>query len=319
VAPVLEAVDLSRAFDGRVALDGLDLEADAGEVVVLLGPNGAGKTTTVRLLNGVLLPDRGRSRVLGLDPTTAGDELRRRTGVLTESAGMDDRLSARQNLAAAAAIRGVRGKEADRRITGSLERFGMGHRADVPLRGASTGERKRVALAGALLHEPEVLFLDEPTSGLDPTATRDVIDLIADLARTQGRTVVLCTHLLPEAGRLASRMAVLDRGRLRASGRPEDLAAALWPGLAVDLDLGGPAPAPVLGVVHGCRGVLGAEATAAGARVRVAARDAVPALVAALVAADVAVYGAAPRPATLEDVYFAVQGESSAASSGRTG
>ena len=316
---MLEAVDLSRAFDGRVALDGLGLEADAGEVVVLLGPNGAGKTTTVRLLNGVLLPDRGCSRVLGLDPATTGDELRRRTGVLTESAGLDDRLSARQNLAAAAAIRGIRGNEAERRITGSLERFGMGHRADVALQGASTGERKRVALAGALLHEPEVLFLDEPTTGLDPAATRDVVDLIADLTRTRGSTVVLCTHLLPEAGRLASRMAVLDRGRLRAYGRPDELAAALWPGLAVDLDLGGPATPPVLGVVHGCRGVLGVEAAASGARVRVEDREAVPAVVAALVAADVAVYGATPRPATLEDVYFALQGGPSPAAPDGTG
>ena len=93
--PVLEAVGLSRSFDGRVALDGLTIEADAGEVIALLGPNGAGKTTTVRLLNGVLLPDRGRSLVLGLDPTVDGDAVRRRTGVLTENAGLDDRLSAR--------------------------------------------------------------------------------------------------------------------------------------------------------------------------------------------------------------------------------
>jgi len=305
---VLEAVDLSRAFGGRVALDGLSIQADAGEVIVLLGPNGAGKTTTVRLLNGVLLPDRGHSRVLGLDPTTEGHELRRRTGVLTENAGLDDRLTARQNLAAAAAIRGMRGSEVDRRICESLERFGMGDRVDLPLQGASTGQRKRVALAGALLHEPEVLFLDEPTSGLDPNATRDVVDLIADLARAQGRTVVLCTHLLPEAGRLASKMAVLDRGRLRAFGRPAELAAALWPGLAADLDLGGPAMAPVLGLVRSCRGVLTVEVAHDGARVRVEGREALPAMVAALVSAGVPVYGAVPRPATLEDVYFALQG-----------
>ena len=308
VPPVLEAADLSRSFDGRVALDGLTIEADAGEVVALLGPNGAGKTTTVRLLNGVLLPDRGTCRVLGLDPTVDGDAVRRRTGVLTENAGLDDRLSARQNLAAAAAIRGMRGPDADRRITEALERFGLGERADLALQGASTGQRKRVALARALLHEPEVLFLDEPTSGLDPAATRDVIDLIADLARTQGSTVVLCTHFLPEAGRLATRMAVLDHGRLQAFGRPSDLAEALWPGLDVDVDLGGPASPTALAAVRGCRGVLVVEATDVGARVRGEGREVVPVVIAALVDAGATVYGAVPRPATLEDVYFALQG-----------
>ena len=307
VPPVLAAVDLSRSFDGQVALEGLSIEAEAGEVIALLGPNGAGKTTTIRLLNGVLLPDRGHSLVLGLDPTVDGDAVRRRTGVLTENAGLDDRLSARQNLAAAAAIRGMRGPDTDRRITDSLERFGLGDRADLALQGASTGQRKRVALARALLHEPEVLFLDEPTSGLDPAATRDVIDLIAGLARTQGCTVVLCTHFLPEAGHLASRMAVLDHGRLQAFGRPSKLAEALWPGLDADLDLGGPAAPPVLDVVRACRGVLAVEVAAAGARVRLDGREALPAVVAALVAHEVPVYGAVPRPATLEDVYFALQ------------
>ena len=306
---MLEAVDLCRAFDGHVALEGLSIEADAGEVIALLGPNGAGKTTTVRLLNGVLLPDRGHSRVLGLDPTVDGGALRRRPGVLTESAGLDDRLSARQNLVATAAIRGMRGRDVDRRILELLERFGLGDRADLALQGASTGQRKRVALARALLHDPEVLFLDEPTSGLDPAATRDVVDLIADLARSRGSTVVLCTHFLQEAGRLASRMAVLAHGRLQAFGRPAELAAALRPGLDAELALGGPVTRDVLGVVRACRGVLAAELADRGVRVRVEGRDVLPVVVASLVGAEVPVYAAVPRPATLEDVYFALLGQ----------
>ena len=308
MAPALETRDLSRSFDGRVALDGLTIEADAGEVVALLGPNGAGKTTTVRLLNGVLRPERGTSRVLGLDPVADGDAVRRRTGVLTENAGLDDRLTARENLAFTARVRDV--PDADRRAGELLERLGLADRADVAVQGASTGQRKRLALARALLHDPEVLFLDEPTSGLDPAATRDVVDLIAALATEHGRTVVLCTHFLPEAGRLATRMALLDRGRLSAFGRPDDLARELWPGLDATLDLGAPADEPTLATLRSCRGVLAAEAAPAGAEVRVAAREVLPVLVAALVAREVPVYGAVPRPKTLEDVYFALQARS---------
>lgn len=303
----LRTVDLSRSFDGRPALDGLGIDAEAGEVLALLGPNGAGKTTTVRLANGVLVPDRGRAEVLGLDPVTAGHEIRRRTGVLTENAGLDDRLSARQNLAAAAAVRGMRGASTDRRIAQALDRFGLGGRADLAMQGASTGERKRVALARALLHDPEVLFLDEPTSGLDPAATRDVVELIGELARG-GTTVVLCTHLLAETGGLASRLAVLDRGRLKAFGRPDVLAAELWPGIEAALDLGAAAAAPILDVIRNCRGVREVWSDEAGAGVRVDERAVLASVVSALVAHEVPVFAVVPRVPTLEDVYFALLG-----------
>ena len=298
---------LTRLFPGGVGLAELSIEVSAGEVLALLGPNGAGKTTTVRLLNGVLRPDRGHARVLGLDPATDGDELRRRTGVLTEHAGLDDRLTARENLHYAAMIRGLTGPAVEARITELLHRFGMGDRADQPVRGASTGQRKRLGLARSLLHDPEVLFLDEPTSGLDPTATRDVVELIGSLATEQGRTIVLATHFLGEAGRLADRMAVLDRGELIAYGRPGDLAAELWEGLDADIDLGGPAPAELLRVVGAVAGVHTAAPSSTGAVLRVDDRDVLPRVVAALVGAGAAVYAAVPRPPTLEDVYFEIE------------
>jgi ABC-2 type transport system ATP-binding protein len=306
VPAAIAACDLTRRFGAYVAVDGLTFEVAPGEVVALLGPNGAGKTTTVRLLNGVLRPDRGTCRVLGLDPTRQGEQVRARTGVLTENAGLDDRLSAFENLLFAARIRGMPAGEAARRAAAMLERFGMAERAHAPVQGLSTGQRKRVALGRALLHEPEVLFLDEPTSGLDPEASRDVLALIATLAREHGRTVVVCTHFLAEAGRLADRMAVLHRGRLRAFGRPEDLGRELWPGLGVDLDLGGPADASLLGALAAVPGVLHAATAPGGAHLRVEDREVVARVVAALVAREVAVYGAVPRPATLEDVYFAL-------------
>ena len=307
--PAIVTQDLTRRFPSGTALDAVSIEVFPGEVLALLGPNGAGKTTTIRLLNGVLRPDGGSARVLGLDPTTHGHEIRQRTGVLTENAGLDDRLTARENLESVARMRGLSPVGARRRTDELLERFGMHERAEVAVQGASTGQRKRLALIRALLHDPEVLFLDEPTSGLDPAATREVIDLIGALASEHGRTIILCTHFLGEAGRLADRMAVLNRGRLRVAGRPAEIAAEMWPGLRADLDLAGPADATALAAVSSVRGVLGIDSTPSGARVTVTDREALPQIMSALVAAGIAVYAAVPHPPTLEDIYFAIESQ----------
>lgn len=307
VEPAIRADGLTRHFPSGTALDHLDLEVAPGELLALLGPNGAGKTTTVRLLNGVLAPDAGSASVLGMDPAIDGHEIRRRTGVLTENAGLDDRLTARENLEAVARIRGLRPAAAYRRVDELLERFGMADRADHPVQGTSTGQRKRLALARALLHDPDVLFLDEPTSGLDPAATRDVIELIGALTREHGRTVILCTHFLGEAGRLADRMAVLHRGRLQAAGRPSELAEELWDGIPADLDLAAPADDRVLGMLRLIEGVLSVASGPHGATIEVSQRDVLARVVRTLVEAGIDVYAATPRPHTLEDVYFAIE------------
>jgi ABC-2 type transport system ATP-binding protein len=305
--PAIVTDGLTRSFSSGVALDGLTVDARPGEVVGLLGPNGAGKTTTVRLLNGILRPDAGSARVLGLDPVTDGDEVRRRTGVLTENAGLDDRLTARENLVLTARIRGMGRADAERRGAELLERFAMADRADLLVQGFSTGQRKRIALARALLHDPDVLFLDEPTSGLDPAGTREVLDLIGSLAGDHGRTVVLCTHFLAEAGQLADRVAVLHLGRLRAFGAPADLAAALLPGLPVLVELAATADDRIVGEVAAIDGVVAATDDPAGLRLTVTDRAAVSRVVAALVGREVPVFAAVPMPPTLEDVYFEIQ------------
>jgi ABC-2 type transport system ATP-binding protein len=314
--PAIETHDLTRSFPSGVALDGLTIDVQPGEVLALLGPNGAGKTTTVRLLNGILTPDRGRAAVLGLDPATHGDDVRRLTGVLTEHAGLDERLTARENLTLTGRMRGLDRRWTERRATELLERFGMADRADVLVQGTSTGQRKRLALARALLHDPEVLFLDEPTSGLDPSAMRDVIDLIGSLATEHGRTVVLATHFLGEAGRLAHRMAVLHRGRLHAFGRPNDIAADLWHGLDAELDLGAPIDDATADALRANIGVSMVAPAPRGAVVRVAERAVVPHLVQLLVERGLSVYGATAKAPTLEDVYFAIE-ERIAAAEGR--
>jgi len=306
-APSISTRALSRSFDGRIAVDGLDLDIHRGEVLALLGPNGAGKTTTVRMLNGVLTPDRGEVRVLGLDPSVDGDAVRRRTGVLTENAGLDDRLTARENLEYTARMRGYSRTESRSRVGIQLERFSMTDMADLQTAGFSTGQRKRLALARALLHDPEILFLDEPTSGLDPAATREVTDLIGSLAREQGRTVLLATHFLGEAGRVADRMAVLDRGRLRALGKPDDLAAELWDGVPADLDFGGPVAQSILDLVDSIDGVVRTEARATGATIAIRDRATMARVLATLAEQHIDVYGATIRQASMEDVYFALE------------
>ncbi|HEX4867187.1 MAG TPA: ABC transporter ATP-binding protein [Acidimicrobiales bacterium] len=309
----IEAHGLTRSFPSGIALDGLTLSVDHGEVLALLGPNGAGKTTTVRLLNGILQADRGHASVLGLDPAVDGDAVRRRTGVLTEHAGLDERLTARENLELTARMRGMDRRWAARRTTDLLERFGMAERADLPVQGTSTGQRKRLALARALLHDPDVLFLDEPTSGLDPAATRDVIDLIGALATEHGRTVVLCTHFLGEAGRLAHRMAVLHRGVLHAFGRPEEIAADLWDGIDAHVDLGGPLGDAASASVRSLPGVVAVAPQPTGAVVRITEREVLAAVVRTLVEAGLPVYGAEAKAPSLEDVYFAVEARIAAA------
>ena len=302
----VQTAGLTRSFGAGKAVDDLTFEVQAGEVMALLGPNGAGKTTTIRMLNGVLEPDAGWSRVLGFDPVAEGDEVRRRTGVLTENAGLDDRLTARENLVFSARIRGMDRTEAGRRATAMLEQFGMADRADELVQGASTGQRKRIGLGRALLHDPEVLFLDEPTSGLDPTATKEVLELIGRLAK-EGRTIILCTHFLGEAGGLATRMGVMHRGRLRAVGTPGELASGLWEGLEADLELGPGVDPEVQAALEARPGVLAVTPTADGLRVHVADRTVVAGVVADLVGRGIPVFGAVPREATLEDVYFEIE------------
>lgn len=298
---------LTRIFGDHVALDALSITVDVGEVVALLGPNGAGKTTTVRLLNGVLAATHGSARVLGHDVAVEPDAVRRRTGVLTEHAGLDDRLTATENLLATARIRGFDDADARRRIGELLERFGMSDRADVRVAGASTGQRKRIALARSLIHDPEVLFLDEPTSGLDPAAIRSVVELISSLANERGRTVVLCTHFLGEADQLADRMAVLHEGRLLTMGRPADLAADLWVGVQATLTLARPPEPGQLDQIRQIAGVLDADAEGTDVSLSLAESTVLGAVVSEAVAMDATVLAAVPHVATVEDIYFEIE------------
>ena len=272
---VIEASALTRRFGALTALDALELRVERGEVVGLLGHNGAGKTTAVRVLNGVLAPSGGSARVLGLDPQRDGVALRRRCGVSTETPAVDERLTGRQGLRFFAEVYDVPRDRVEGRIAELLEAFELSHAADARVATYSKGMRQRLALARALLHEPELLFLDEPSSGLDPVAARAVDQRIAS-QRSHGTTVLLCTHNLAQAEALCDRVVVLERGRVVASGAPAALAAELGAALrvrvryAARVDGVRPDVAALLAGIEAVRGVEAvgaddADADAAGA------------------------------------------------------
>ncbi len=300
----LRAESLVRSFDGTLAVDGLTFAVARGETFGLLGHNGAGKTTTIRLLNGVLAADAGRAEVLGMDAATHGTAIRARTGVLTETPSLDERMSARENLRFAARLYGVPGGVVERRVDELLEAFGLSDRGGDRVGGYSRGMKQRVALARTLLHDPDVLFLDEPTAALDPVATREVHELVDGFRRTKRRTVVLCTHNLVEAQRLCDRVAILRAGRAVAVGTPSELLALAGGPLVVEIEVPEVDRERALALVRG----LAHEAVAIpdGVSFTVPGRDAIPPVVAALATAGVAVFRVGSAETDLETAYFAV-------------
>lgn len=309
--PVIQTEGLTRRFGEIVAVDGLTLEVTQGEILGFLGHNGAGKTTTVRLLNGVLAPHGGHVSVLGLDPLRDGVALRRRTGVLTETPSLDERLTARENLTLYAELYGVDQGRVPSRVGSLLETFELADRADDRVGSYSRGMKLRLSIARALVHEPELLFLDEPTSGLDPVAARQMHDLIRAFCASGQRTVFLCTHNLAEAQRLCDRVCVMERGRLVAMGAPRELAQSLTAQLRLELEV---APDHLdlarqeLARLPNARLVMSGEHDAS-LIVTVGQREAIPVLNAALVRAGVAVYRLVVHEPTLEDVYFSLHPE----------
>ncbi|HET6342780.1 MAG TPA: ABC transporter ATP-binding protein [Gemmatimonadota bacterium] len=217
--PAIETHDLTRRFDGLTAVDGLSITVERGEVVGLLGPNGAGKTTTIRMLAALIPPTSGTARVCGHRLGEADDGVRRSVGILTETPGLYDRLPARRNLELHARLQGV--PDVTKAVDRYLELLGLADRGDDPAGTFSKGMRQKLALARALLHEPEILLLDEPTAGLDPHVARVVRDSIASL-RKEGRTILVSTHNLEEAERLCDRVAMIQ-ARLIAFDRPAAL------------------------------------------------------------------------------------------------
>jgi ABC-2 type transport system ATP-binding protein len=290
---------------GIRALDGLDISVPRGMIYGLLGPNGAGKSTTVKILTSLARPDSGQARVEGVDVLARPGQVRHLIGVVAQRSGADPTATGRENLILQGRLYGLRGATVRARADELLAHFGLTEAAGRLVRTYSGGMQRRLDVALGLMHRPAVLFLDEPTTGLDPESRAAMWQEIARLAGGEGMTVLLTTHYLEEADRLASRLAIVDRGRVVTSGTPDELKGELR-GDAVQVEL--PADADAARV----RRVL--EALPAVRDVVIAGRDvsarsddgaaAVPVVLAELQRAGVNAASVAVARPSLDDVYL---------------
>lgn len=294
---------VSQWFGDVQALTNLSIQVPTGSITTLLGPNGAGKTTAIRMITGALEPGQGSVKVFGMDPASKdGEEIRRRCGVFSAKPSLYDRLNGWDNLRYAAELYGL-GRNADKRIADAAGTFGIDAALDQQVGGYSTGMKTRLALARAILHEPDLLLLDEPTSGLDPESAVSVLSLIRDMT-SGGRTVLLCTHLLLEAEGLADEIVIMEHGTSLVAGKPSDLSRHFWPALQVSIATAGGAH---LSMLQDVDGVLSVTIDGDRAMLEVADIDIVPELVKTLVSAGAAVTNVAPFTPNLEDLYFAIR------------
>ena len=305
---VIEVKNLVHDYGSRRAVNDLSFSVDEGEIVGLMGPNGDGKTTTVRLINGLFTPTSGSIRVLGMDPTLQGVEVRRQTGVLTETPALYERLSAWQNLEFFGTLAGMSKVECSQRSRELLAFFDLSERANETVMKYSKGMKQRLALARALLSKPALVFLDEPTSGLDPEAARQVHDLIVDIRARNHQTVLLATHNLTEAARLCDRLAIIHEGRLLALGTLDELRRRVAPGLHTRVELLQPISPDLDGALTGIAGVEELKISSPVEMIfRTSGKAVLPAVVQALVQNGAQITAVEPHEVPLEEIYFMLQ------------
>lgn len=283
-----------RRKDQVRAVDDLSLEIEAGQVYGLLGPNGAGKSTTIRMILALSAPTAGRVQIFGQALAQASDVLRQRVGSLVEGATLYPFLSGRDNLRVLARTAGTYDEA---RIQQLLEQLDMADRADRLASGYSTGMKQRIGIAGALLHNPDLVILDEPTNGLDPRGMQDIRRFVRQLADEQGKTVLISSHLLHEVEQICDRVAIVQHGRLLSEGRVSDL---LNEQVRVIVEA-----EPLTQVQAILQAHFVVQPNGSSIYVH-AGRDAIPQIVRLLSQAQVEIYGVAAQRSTLEDYFLTV-------------
>jgi ABC-2 type transport system ATP-binding protein len=308
---MIEAYDLTRRFGATLAVDRLSLRVPDGTIAALLGPNGAGKTTTVRMLAGLLAPSAGAATVAGHDVRRDPAGVRARVGLVTDVPGLYEQMNLPAYLDFFGDIYGLPKATRQPRIADLIAFFDLAGHQRERMVGFSKGMKQKVALARALLHEPDVLFLDEPTSGLDPLAARAVRDLIVSLKGSH-RAIVLCTHDLDEAERLADQVVIIRQGHVVAAGPPANLRASASHDTLVRIELAAPCP-PALGTLGALVGISAptwdSETPPVLTYRTPQPRDVNPEALAALVAIGARVVSVTCTTQTLEDVYASAMNE----------
>ena len=297
--PIIRAEALTKRYGSTLAVDGLDLTVEAGEVFGLLGPNGAGKTTTILMLLGLTEPTSGRAIVAGFDPLRQPLEVKRRVGYMPDSVGFYDHLSGVANMRYSAALCGMKPADADARIDAALKRVRLEAAGGKPVRAYSRGMRQRLAIAEILMKGAAVAILDEPTGGLDPQATREFLELIHSL-KQEGMTILLSSHLLDLVQSICDRVALFHLGRIGLTGRVDDLLSDVLGGSQViRVEARGPGLAAA---IRGVPGVTRVTEAAGGFRVE-ASGDARAAVARAIVEAGGELMSIEAGHASLEEVY----------------
>ena len=306
----IDAANLVKTYRGEIrALDGLSLSVEPGSVFALLGPNGAGKSTTVKILTTLSRPDSGTARVAGFDVLREPEAVRSVIGCVGQRSGLDPEATGRENLVLQGRLNSMGGRALAERADELLERFGLTDAANRLVRGYSGGMQRRLDIALGLVARPSVLFLDEPTTGLDPDVRAAMWSEIERLTADEGLTILLTTHYMEEADRLARRIAIVDRGRIVVQGTPEELKSELR-GDALHIQLGAP---EVNGRVHSALAHLGevrdivVDGRALHARADAGAR-AVPLVLQALEQRGIAVETVTVARPSLDDVYLRYAG-----------
>jgi ABC-2 type transport system ATP-binding protein len=304
----IEAVELTKVYGGKVrAVDGVSFEVKEREAFGFLGPNGAGKTTTVSMLSAGLKPTQGRAVVDGLDISVYPEEVKRRIGVIFQETTADGDLTGRENLEVAAGTYGLGRSEGRARAKLLLDQMQITEAADRPAKTYSGGMRRRLELAVGLIHQPKILFLDEPTLGLDPQGRAGFWGFIQKLRAETGLTVFVTTHYLDEADQMCDRIAIIDHGKIVATGSPDQLKDRLG-GDVVTLKTGAGAP-DVSEMLRGLAGVVGVGLQSGSYRVKCKSGESlVPLAVEACSRAGASISGVSVKRPSLDEVFLEFTG-----------